>query len=240
MAPVENHLIELLPERDRLRLLARCEPVSLVLAQVLCETGTPLRHVFFPIEGFISLVTRIDHHPALEVGMIGRGGVLGASLVLGVSVVPLQALVQGGGSAWRVATPDFLIEMNRSAALRHYLLRYLYVRMAQLATSAACLRFHLIGPRLARWLLMSQDCAHADHFQVTHEFLSFMLGVRRVGITEAASVMQRNGLIAYHRGQITVLDRPGLEVAACSCYAIDRHSYAEWLGTSSYTPRRTG
>ena len=240
MALVENHLIELLPERDRLRLLARCEPVSLVLAQVLCEIGTPLQHVYFPIDSFISLVTQVDHHPVLEVGMLGRDGVLGASLVLGVSVVPLQALVQGPGPAWRVATADFLGELKRSTALRHYLLRYLYVRMAQLATSAACLRFHLIGPRLARWLLMSQDCAHADHFQVTHEFLSFMLGVRRVGITEAAGEMQRNGLITYHRGLVTVLDRLRLEAAACSCYATDRLAYAEWLGTSSYTPRRTG
>ena len=102
MAPVENHLIELLPERDRLRLLARCEPVSLVLAQVLCEIGTPLLHVHFPIDSFISLVTQVDHHPALEVGMLGRDGMLGASLALGVSVVPLQAVVQGSGPAWRV------------------------------------------------------------------------------------------------------------------------------------------
>lgn len=239
MPPVENHLIELLPERDRLRLLARCEPVSLVLAQVLCEAGTPLEHVFLPVEGFISLVMQVDHHPALEVGMLGRDGVLGASLVLGMADVPLRALVQGAGSAWRVTAPDFLTELNRSRALRHYLLRYLSVRMAQLATSAACLRFHLIGPRLARWLLMSQDCAHADHFQVTHEFLSYMLGVRRVGITEAAGAMQRQGLITYHRGRVTVLDRAGLESAACSCYAADRHAYAAGLGTSSYTPERS-
>lgn len=239
MAQAENHLIELLPEPDRLRLLARCEPVSLVLAQVLCEAGTLLQHVIFPINGFISLVTRIDHHPALEVGMLGRDGVLGASLVLGMADVPLRALVQGAGSAWRVTAPDFLTELNRSRALRHYLLRYLSVRMAQLATSAACLRFHLIGPRLARWLLMSQDCAHADHFQVTHEFLSYMLGVRRVGITEAAGAMQRQGLITYHRGRVTVLDRVGLETAACSCYAADRHAYAAGLGTSSYTPERS-
>jgi hypothetical protein len=108
--------------------------------------------------------------------------------------------------------------------------RYLYVRMAQLAVSAACLRFHLIGARLARWLLMSHDRAGVDQFRVTHEFLAYMLGVRRVGITMAAGDLQRRGLISYHRGDLTVLDRAGLEAATCSCYATDQQVYAQVLG----------
>ncbi|MEP7056367.1 MAG: Crp/Fnr family transcriptional regulator [Caldimonas sp.] len=226
----ENHLIALLPRRDRQRLLAVCEPVELVLAEVLCEAGKPTRHVYFPIDGFISLIALIDGKPSLEVGMVGREGMLGAQLALGVKKAPLKALVQGPGAAWRIGAAAFRSELSRSPALQLGLDRYLYVLMAQLAASAGCLRFHLIGPRLARWLLMSQDRADADSFRVTHEFLAYMLGVRRVGITSAAGTLQRSGLIEYHRGDLTVLDRSGLEAAACGCYAADQRTYAEVLG----------
>lgn len=229
MATVENHLIELLPGSDRRRLLALCEPIQLVLAEVLCEPGKPTRHAYFPIDGFISLVARTDSHPGLEVGMVGREGMLGAQLALGVTTAPLHALVQGPGGAWRIATADFRRELARSPALQRGLNRYIYVLMSQLAASAACQRFHLIGPRLARWLLMSQDRAHGDSFRVTQEFLALMLGVRRVGITTAASALQRSGLIEYHRGELTVLDRGGLETMACGCYATDRQAYVELL-----------
>jgi CRP-like cAMP-binding protein len=229
LATVENHLIELLPRNDRRRLLALCEPIQLVLAEILCQPGEPTRHVYFPIDGFISLVARTASHPGLEVGMVGREGMLGAQLALGVVTAPLHALVQGPGAAWRLATADFRREFARSSALQRGLNRYIYVLMSQLAASAACLRFHLIGPRLARWLLMSQDRAHSDSFRVTHEFLALMLGVRRVGITTAASALQRSGLIEYHRGDLTVLDRGGLEAMACGCYAADRQAYADLL-----------
>ncbi|WP_372529251.1 Crp/Fnr family transcriptional regulator [Piscinibacter sp.] len=227
MASVENHLIELLPRKDRFHLLAVCEPVQLVLGDVLCEPGKPTRHVYFPTDGFISLVALSDGKPALEVGMVGREGMLGAHLALGVVTAPLHAVVQGPGGAWRVGSAAFRGELKRSPALRRSLNHYLYVLMTQLAASASCLRFHLIGPRLARWLLMSQDRAHADRFRVTHEFLAYMLGVRRVGITMAAGALQRGGLIEYHRGELTVLDRRGLEAAACGCYAVDRQAYAD-------------
>ena len=229
MAAAENHLIELIPRKDRLRLLAICEPVHLVLAEVLCEPGKPMRHVYFPIEGFISLVALIDGKPVLEVGMVGREGMLGAQFALGVATAPLHALVQGPGTAWRAATGAFRSELARSAALQRGLNRYLYVVMAQLAASAACLRFHQIGPRLARWLLMSHDRAHSDTFRVTQEFLAYMLGVRRVGITVAAGDLQRRGLIQYHRGELIVLDRSGLEAAACGCYAADQKAYADLM-----------
>jgi CRP-like cAMP-binding protein len=150
-------------------------------------------------------------------------------LALGVPTTPLHALVQGSGAAWRVGAKAFRQQLAHSPALQRGIHRYLYVLMSQLATSAACLRFHQIGPRLARWLLMSQDRAHADHFRVTQEFLAYMLGVRRVGITMAAGVLQRGGLIGYHRGDFTVLDRPGLEAAACGCYAADRKTYTAML-----------
>ena len=225
----QNHLIERLPRKDRLRLLAVSEPVLLVLAEVLAHAAKPTRHVYFPTEGFISLVASIDDKPGVEVGMVGREGMLGAQLVLGVATAPLHALVQGPGTAWRIGAPAFRRELEHSAALQRGLERYIYVLMSQLASAAACLRFHLIEPRLARWLLMSQDRSHSDSFRVTHEFLAYMLGVRRVSVTAAAGGLQRAGLIAYHRGEIAVLDRKGLEAAACSCYAQGQRTYVELL-----------
>jgi CRP-like cAMP-binding protein len=229
MAAAENHLIELLPRKERQHLLAICEPADLVLSEVMGESGERTRYVYFPIDATISLVTPIDGKPVLEVGMVGREGMVGAELVLGVMTTPLHAVVQGAGKAWRVGSLPFRRELARSPALRSCLNRYLYVLMSQFAVSAACLRFHLIGPRLARWLLMTQDRAHADTFHVTHEFLAYMLGVRRVGITSAAGALQRAGLIEYRRGELVVLDRSGLEAAACGCYVADQNSYAELM-----------
>ena len=229
LSTAQNHLIELLPKKARLRVLAICEPVELVMAQVLSEVGMPTRHVYFPTKGFISLVTPINGRPILEVGLIGREGMLGTQLALGVAAAPLHALVQGPGAAWRIGAVAFRRELARSSALQWGLNRYVYVMMMQLASAASCLRFHQIEPRLARWLLMTQDRAHSDSFYITHEFLAYMLGVRRVGVTTAASALQRVGLIKYHRGEIQVLNRRGLEAAACSCYAADRKAYANML-----------
>ena len=225
----ENQLIALLPRRDRTRLLSQCEPFALSLAEVLSEPRKPMRHVYFPTEGFISLVAVVEGSPGVEVGMVGSEGMLGAHLALGVATAPLHALVQGAGTALRINAVAFKKELSNSAALQRELNRYVYVLMSQLANSAGCLRFHLIGPRLARWLLMSEDRSHSRSFHVTQEFLAFMLGVRRVGITSAAGSLQRAGLIEYRRGEITVLDRDGLEAAACSCYATDREGYRKLL-----------
>jgi CRP-like cAMP-binding protein len=226
----QNQLIESLPGSSRSRLLAICEPVELAMGEILGEVGMPTRYVYFPKVGFISLVTAIEGRPTLEVGMVGREGMLGTQLVLGVEDAPLHAVVQGAGAAWRIGASGFSRELKRNAALRSGLNRYVYVTMAQFASSASCLRFHQIGQRLARWLLMTQDRAHSDSFHITHEFLAYMLGVRRVGITTAASVLQREGLIQYRRGEIQVLNRRGLKAAACSCYAADREAYAKILG----------
>lgn len=226
MASVENHLIEVLSAADRRRLLAVCEPVDLRLGEVLHEQGRPTRHAYFPIEGFVSLVAVVDHHPAIEIGMVGREGMLGAQLALGVGRAPMRAIVQGSGSARRIGAAALRREIACSVGLQRVVARYLHVMMTQLGTAGACLHFHQIGPRLARWLLMSQDRAHGESFRITHEFLAYMLGVRRVGVTVAAGLLQAKGLIAYRRGVITVCDRAGLEAAACSCYATDRLSYA--------------
>jgi CRP-like cAMP-binding protein len=229
MTIAKNHMLELLPRRDRSRLLSHFERVDFSISEVLCEPGAIARQVYFPIGGFISLVTSIDGKPVLEVGMVGSEGMLGAHLATGVSKWPLHAVVQGPGDSWRVSAAEFREDLEASAALRKLVNRYLYVLMTQFATAAGCLRFHTITRRLARWLLMTQDRANQDSFHVTHEFLSYMLGVRREGITASAGELHAGGLIHYHRGEVVVLDRPGLERAACSCYEVDRQSYAEQL-----------
>ena len=187
--------------------------------------GKPIRHVYFPIDGFVSMVAVVEGSPGVEVGMVGREGMLGTHVALGVATAPLHALVQGVGNARRIGAVAFRKELAQNPALQESVNRYLYVLLAQLATSAACLRFHMIAPRLARWLLMSEDRAHSKSFHITQEFLAYMLGVRRVGITTAAGIFQRAGLIEYHRSNPTVLDRSGLEAAACSCYKTDKDGY---------------
>lgn len=229
MATLENELIKRLPRKDRSRLLASCADVPLTLADVLCDPGKPMRYVYFPVEGFISLVAVVEGSPGVEVGMVGREGMLGAHMALGGANSPLHSLVQGVGSARRTSAAVFRRELAQSAALRQGVNRYLYILLSQMSTSAACLRFHQIGPRLARWLLMSQDRAECSSFHLTHEFLAYMLGVRRVGITTAAGLFQRDGLIEYRRGELSIVNRRGLEAAACSCYKMDRAGYTKPL-----------
>ena len=227
--PAQNRLIELVGRADRRRLLSKCVPIDLVLGQILCEPATATRHVYFPIDGFISLIAVVAGSPGIEVGLVGREGMVGAQLALGVVTSPLHAVVQGAGSALRIGKVAFRIELAHSATLRRALEHYIAVLMVQLATSAGCLSFHRIGPRLARWLLMSNDRAHSDTFRITHELLARVLGVRRAGITAAAGELQRSGVIEYRRGVLTVLDRQALERAACECYASDRRAYARHL-----------
>jgi CRP-like cAMP-binding protein len=223
----DNRLIALLPSKDRLRLRACGEPVELVPAQVLCEPGRPTRHVYFPIDGSISLVTNLDRDSSIEVGMVGREGMLGIQLALGVAIDSLHAEVQAPGDAWRIDRAAFRREVLASAALHRVLQRYVHVLISQLATSVACSRFHLIGARLACWLLMSQDRTSGERMQVTHEFLARVLGVQRAGVTRAASSLQRRGLIEYRRGNVEVLDRKALQGEACACYATHRRIYAD-------------
>ena len=230
MPQPSNQLLQQLSGASRQHVEALGERIELKLSEVIGDAGQPTACVLFPIDGFISLLAQVDSDHAIEVGMVGREGMLGIQLALGVATEPLKALVQGAGLALRISAATFRRELVANPVLRATIDRYVYVLFAQHARSAACLRFHLIEPRLARWLLMSQDRAHADEFRVTQEFLAFMLGVRRVGVTQAAGMLQRRNLIAYDRGAMTILDRAGLEHAACSCYASDRAAYAEQFG----------
>lgn len=228
--PFPNRLLTALPVTEREQLQACCDTVELHLAEVLAEPGGNIEYVYFPTGSFVSLVAPIGGNSNLEVGMVGNEGVLGASLALGVNIWPLRALVQGPGQALRLSADGFSQRLGHSPGLRALLGRYLYVVLGQLAQTAACTRFHVVEARLARWLLMTADRAHGDGFHITHEFLAYMLGVRRVGVTKAATSLQRQHLIHYTRGDITILDRPGLEAASCTCYASDKARYTQILG----------
>jgi len=224
--PTDNLLLAALPAASRQRLIADRAPVNLAVSDILSEAGERIRHAYFPIEGFISLITPALGRGQLEIGLVGSEGMLGVPLLLGVNVSPLRAMVQGTGRAWRVDAATLQQELAANAAVRTSLNRHLYVFLAQLMQTATCTRFHLIEARLARWLLMTRDRAHANQFHITHEFLALMLGVRRVGVTSAASALQQRRLIRYHRGDISILDVRGLERAACACYAIDNQIYS--------------
>jgi CRP-like cAMP-binding protein len=229
-ASAGNRLLAGLPRRERLQLLAGCDTVELVLSDILAEPGQRIRQVHFPLESYISLTTPVDASASIEVGLVGNEGMLGATLLFGVEASPLHALVQGAGPALCMDAGRFRIALGSAPALQRALGRYLYVTMAQLAQTAACPRFHVVEARLARWLLMTQDRAHSPHFHLTHEFLAYMLGVRRVGVTHAATSLQTRKLISYRRGNITVLDRAGLEAASCSCYAANNAVWDSVMG----------
>jgi len=224
-----NRLLTSLPRGDLESLLAISESVELIFSEVLYRAGDPIPHVYFPTGGCISLVTPVRVDTGLEVGLIGSEGVLGITLMLGIDSAPFQAIVQGAGSALRMNSALFLRELEHSQSLQQVLKRYLYVSMRQLAQTAACNRFHVVEARLARWLLMTHDRAHADTFHVTHLSLAYILGVRRVGITKAAHSLQQQKLIGYRRGDITILNRAGLEAVACACYQIDKETYRRTL-----------
>jgi len=215
---IQNELLAALPRKGYGELEAALSPVALAFGEVIYEPGEPIAHVYFPSTSVVSLLARVDGHSAVEVGMVGREGMVGASLALGIAQSPLRALVQGEGRALRMSAARFRLALKRNPALQSSLDRYIDSLMAQITQTAVCNRFHVIEARLARWLLMTRDRAQSPDFRMTHEFLGTMLGVRRVGITEAAGGLQRRKLINYSRGVLRILDSRGLEAACCSCY----------------------
>jgi len=224
-APPTNQLLAALSKDQYRRLAPDLMSCPLVFGETVYELGDPIRHVYFPASGIISLLTAVEDRSTLEVGIVGREGMVGLPAFMGVKTSRNRAVVQGVGSAMRIKAGAFLKECNNGGSLSRLMLRYTHSRMTQLAQGAACNQFQPIDARLARWLLMTRDRMGANEFQLTQEFLSNMLGARREGINKAAGALQQQDLISYTRGTVTILNRTRLAAIACECYQIMKKEY---------------
>lgn len=225
----KNILISSLSQKTQDAIFLNAQSIELILSQDICLVDQPIQYIYFPIDGFISITQKVDEKSLIEIGMIGREGMLGAEVVLGVNVHPFNGLIQGAGEALRISTHDFMNEIEKNAELEVAIKKYLVIRIQQLGLSVGCEHFHSISARLAKWLLMSEDRAQSTTFQMTHEFISLMLGVRRVGVTTTAADFKRRGIIEYHRGEMKVLDRTALKAEACSCYQENIKIYSDLI-----------
>jgi CRP-like cAMP-binding protein len=219
-SPLGNHLLAALPPADLARLSPEMEFVALELGETLYETGSHLRHVYFPVSGVISLLIVTEDGGNAEIAVIGNDGCVGIALLLGGETTLDRAVVQIAGHAYRLPAEVVLREFKRGAAAQLLLLRYVQALMTQTAQTAVCNRHHTVEQQLCRWLLLTLDRVSSEHVVMTQELISNMLGVRRSGITQAARSLQQAGLIAYERGHIRVLNRAKLEARACECYAV--------------------
>lgn len=215
-----NFLIDSLPGKQRMDILEQCELVELELGTVLCEAGEPFEYAYFPVTGTISLVRDLVGREPFETESIGREGMLGTALILDINRAPQRGIVQTPCQALRMEAGEVQAALHSHAAFSRILQRYLYVVVEELSQSTGCIRFHDVGQRLARCLLLAQDRTRTDNLPMTHQTLANMLGVRREGVTEAAVKLKKLGVIRYRRGHIEVLDRPGLEQLSCECYAV--------------------
>jgi CRP-like cAMP-binding protein len=220
-----NLLLASLPEADYKRLSANLEPVTLSLGQTLYETDQQITQVYFPEKSIISLIQTTQQGQSVEVGLVGRDGVAGISLISGLTESPYRAIVQTANGAWRMEANTFKEEFNRGGAFHDLILRYLHGFMMQIANTAVCNRLHPVEQRLARWLLMIQDRVQANELHLTHEFIANMLGVGRVPVTLAAGMLQKAGLIQYSRGDITIVNRDGLALVSCECYLLSKAEF---------------
>lgn len=228
--PGQNRLLNTLPSADRARLWSRLEPVPLGFKQVLSAPHEPISHVYFPLGGLVSLLAVMADGTALEVGLIGNEGLVGLPIFLGAGSTPGRTLCLIPSEALRLPADAFRAEAGASGALDRVLRRYAQGLFTQVAQTAACNRLHPMAQRLARWLLLTHDRAGADEFPLTHEFVSQMLGVRRASVTVALGTLQQAGAIRSTRGRITIVNRPGLEAAACECYRLVRDEMDRLLG----------
>ncbi|RCV87174.1 Crp/Fnr family transcriptional regulator [Billgrantia montanilacus] len=237
--PRQNSMLAALPLDEYQRLAPLLEPVELKLGASLAESGETMRYVYFPTDAIVSLLCVMEDGDSTEIAVVGAEGVVGISLFMGGETTPSRAIVQSAGSAYRLSGPLVKAEFYRAGPLQDLLLRYTQALITQMAQTAVCNRHHSLDQQLCRWLLLSLDRLPTNELRMTQELIANMLGVRREGVTESAGKLQRAGLIAYHRGRITILDRPGLEARVCECYAIVKKEY-DRLMTYRRPPRDRG
>jgi CRP-like cAMP-binding protein len=228
--PIQNKILAALPAGEYERLRGRLTPVPLPLGETLYHQDERIEYVYFVNVGVVSHVTHLEDGGSVEVGLVGREGVVGLPIALGDDVSPNHALVQIAGGGVRMDAAALREELRGGGRLQSLLLRYALAMHKQTSQTAACNRGHNLGERLARWLLMCQDRVGGDELGLTQEFIAQMLGTRRSGVSEAAILLQAAGLIRYTRGRITVLDREGLEEFACECYGVVRAEFERLLG----------
>ena len=219
-SPETNRLLAVLPEDERERLFSHLEPISMKLGQVVYESGSRQEYVYFPTSAIVSLLYVMEDGASAEIAVVGNEGMVGISLFMGGETTPSRAVVQSAGAAFRLSGQLMKREFTRAGPMQHLFLRYTQALLTQMAQTAVCNRHHSVDQQLCRWLLLSLDRLPSNKLTMTQELIANMLGVRREGVTEAAGKLQSAGLIQYSRGQITVLDRPGLEGRACECYAV--------------------
>lgn len=227
--PKINQLLAALPPDVWERWVALLEPVELPLGTVLYESGARLSHVYFPTSAIVSLLYVMENGASAEIAVVGHEGLVGVSLFMGGDTTPSRAVVQSAGQGYRLKASAMMLEFNRAGPAMHLLLRYTQALITQMSQTAVCNRHHSLDQQLCRWLLLSLDRLPTNELVMTQELIANMLGVRREGVTEAAGRLQAAGLIRYHRGHITVLDRKGLEQRTCECYAVVKQEYDRLL-----------
>ena len=225
----KNNIFAALPADDLVRLSAGIEPARMPLGRVLYESGDKMRHVYFPTTSIVSLLYVMESGASAEIAIVGNEGVVGISLFMGGETTPSRALVQSAGHAFRVPSKVLQNEFRRGGPLQHVLLRYTQALITQMSQTAVCNRHHSVEQQLCRWLLMSLDRLATNELTMTQKLIANMLGVRREGVTESAGKLQRLGLIEYHRGRITVLNRSGVEKQACECYQVVKKEFKRLL-----------
>jgi CRP-like cAMP-binding protein len=226
---LKNQILAALPPAEWSRWVSDLQPVELALGQVLYEAGATMDYVYFPTTAIVSLLSVMEDGASAEIAVVGHEGVVGVSLFMGGGSTPSRAVVQSEGKGYRLGAGYMKREFDKAGPALHVLLRYTQALITQMAQTAVCNRHHSLDQQLCRWLLLSLDRLRGDELTMTQELIANMLGVRREGVTEAAQKLQRAGLIKYARGHITVLDRPGLEVRSCECYAVVKREYDRLL-----------
>src|SRR5438445_6524475 len=230
--PYQNHLLNALPTSDYERLASHLELIPMRLGEVLYEPGVQLRHVYFPTTSIVSLLYVMENGASAEIAIVGNEGILGISLFMGGETTPSRAVVQSAGHGFRLKAQLLKNEFGRFGPMLHLLLRYTQALITQMAQTAVCNRHHSVDQQLCRWLLLSIDRLPSPQVAMTQELIANMLGVRREGVTEAAGKLQKSGVISYHRGHITVLDRPRLEKMSCECYEVVRRETSRLLSVA--------